>query len=52
MTTRTLVVTGGHGILGKAVVEAALAKGLNVALIDHAKVRRRPRARWRSAGST
>ena len=36
MTTRTLVVTGGHGILGKAVVEAALANGLNVALIDHA----------------
>ena len=36
MTTRTLVVTGGHGILGKAVVEAALARGLNVALIDHA----------------
>ncbi|MFC5345913.1 SDR family NAD(P)-dependent oxidoreductase [Brevundimonas staleyi] len=37
MTHRTLVVTGGHGILGKAVVEAALARGLNVALIDHAK---------------
>ena len=36
MTTRTLVVTGGHGILGRAVVEAALAQGLNVALIDHA----------------
>ena len=36
MTNRTLVVTGGHGILGKAVVEAALANGLNVALIDHA----------------
>ena len=36
MTPRTLVVTGGHGILGKAVVEAALARGLNVALIDHA----------------
>ncbi|WP_425987692.1 SDR family NAD(P)-dependent oxidoreductase [Brevundimonas sp. TWP2-3-2] len=36
MTTRTLVVTGGHGILGKAVVEAALAQGLNVALLDHA----------------
>ncbi|WP_428150146.1 SDR family NAD(P)-dependent oxidoreductase [Brevundimonas sp.] len=36
MTTRTLVVTGGHGVLGKAVVEAALARGLNVALIDHA----------------
>lgn len=36
MTNRTLVVTGGHGILGKAVVEAALTQGLNVALIDHA----------------
>ena len=36
MTTRTLVVTGGHGILGKAVVAAALANGLNVVLIDHA----------------
>ena len=36
MTNRTLVVTGGHGILGKAVVEAALARGLNAALIDHA----------------
>ena len=36
MTNRTLVVTGGHGILGRAVVGAALARGLNVALIDHA----------------
>lgn len=36
MTKRTLVVTGGHGILGRAVVGAALARGLNVALIDHA----------------
>ena len=36
MTNRTLVVTGAHGILGKAAVEAALARGLNVALIDHA----------------
>lgn len=36
MTHRTLIVTGGHGSLGKAVVEAALARGLNVALIDHA----------------
>lgn len=35
MTQRTLVVTGGHGSLGSAVVEAALAKGLNVAVIDH-----------------
>ncbi len=36
MTNRTLVVTGGHGILGQAVVAAALAQGLNVAIIDHA----------------
>lgn len=36
MTTRTLVVTGGHGVLGQAVVAAALAQGLNVAIIDHA----------------
>lgn len=35
MTQRTLVVTGGHGSLGSAVVEAALARGLNVAVIDH-----------------
>lgn len=34
--TRTLVVTGGHGALGRAVVEAARADGLNVAVIDHA----------------
>lgn len=35
MTPRTLVVTGGHGSLGTAVVEAALKQGLNVAVIDH-----------------
>ncbi|MGV3577738.1 SDR family NAD(P)-dependent oxidoreductase [Brevundimonas sp.] len=35
MTQRTLVVTGGHGSLGAAVVEAALARGLNIAVIDH-----------------
>lgn len=35
MTTRTLVVTGGHGALGRAVVQAALSRGLNVVLIDH-----------------
>ncbi|MES2860355.1 MAG: SDR family NAD(P)-dependent oxidoreductase [Pseudomonadota bacterium] len=34
---RTFVVTGGHGVLGQAVVAAALAQGHNVALIDHAK---------------
>lgn len=36
MSARTLVVTGGHGVLGKAVVAAAVADGLNVAVIDHA----------------
>lgn len=35
--TRTLVITGGHGVLGRAVLEAAMADGLNVAVIDHAK---------------
>lgn len=35
--TRTLVITGGHGILGRAVLEAAVAEGLNVAVIDHAR---------------
>ena len=34
--TRTIAVTGGHGVLGRAVVEAALADGLNVAVIDYA----------------
>lgn len=34
--TRTLVVTGGYGVLGRAVREAALADGLDVAVIDHA----------------
>ena len=34
--TRTIAVTGGHGVLGRAVVEAALADALNVAVIDHA----------------
>jgi NAD(P)-dependent dehydrogenase (short-subunit alcohol dehydrogenase family) len=33
---RTLVVTGGHGILGRAVVAAAVSHGHDVALIDHA----------------
>ena len=37
MSNRTIVVTGGHGVLGKAAVEAALSRGLNVALIDHAR---------------
>lgn len=35
--TRTLVITGGHGVLGRAVLEAALSAGLNVAIIDHAR---------------
>jgi len=35
--TRTLVITGGHGILGRAALEAARAEDLNVAVIDHAK---------------
>lgn len=36
MSDRVIVVTGGHGVLGRAVVEAALADGLKVAVIDHA----------------
>ena len=35
--TRTLVITGGHGILGRAVLEAARADGLNLAVVDHAR---------------
>ena len=34
--TRTLVITGGHGILGRATLEAARDDGLNVAVIDYA----------------
>lgn len=37
MTDRVILVTGGHGVLGSAVVEAALAGGLKVAIIDHAR---------------
>lgn len=40
--TRTLVITGGHGVLGRAVLEAAVADGLNVAVIDHAQGRTAP----------
>lgn len=36
MSERVVAITGGHGVLGKAVVEAALAQGLRVAVIDHA----------------
>jgi len=50
MTKRTVVVTGGHGVLGRAVVEAALAKGLNVALIDHAEGETPPEGTFEIAG--
>ncbi len=36
MSDRVIAVTGGHGVLGHAVVEAALADGFRVAVIDHA----------------
>lgn len=36
MSDRVIVITGGHGVLGRAVLEAALADGLKVAVIDHA----------------
>ncbi len=36
MSDRVIAITGGHGVLGRAVVEAALADGLGVAVIDHA----------------
>jgi NAD(P)-dependent dehydrogenase (short-subunit alcohol dehydrogenase family) len=36
MAERVIAVTGGHGVLGCAVVEAAVADGLKVAVIDHA----------------
>ncbi len=36
MTERVIAVTGGHGVLGKAVVEAALSQGCRIAVIDHA----------------
>lgn len=36
MTEQVIAVTGGHGVLGRAVVEAALAQGCKVAVIDHA----------------
>ena len=35
--TRTLVITGGHGVLGRAVLEAALSDGLEVAIIDRTR---------------
>ena len=36
MSDRVIVITGGHGVLGRAVLEAALADGVKVAVIDHA----------------
>lgn len=36
MSDRVIAITGGHGVLGRAVVEAALTEGLKVAVIDHA----------------
>ena len=36
MAERVIAVTGGHGVLGCAVVGAAVADGLKVAVIDHA----------------
>ncbi|MDQ7812481.1 SDR family NAD(P)-dependent oxidoreductase, partial [Brevundimonas sp.] len=42
MSDRVIAVTGGHGVLGRAVVEAAVADGLRVAVIDHATGRETP----------
>jgi NAD(P)-dependent dehydrogenase (short-subunit alcohol dehydrogenase family) len=50
MTKRTVVVTGGHGVLGRAVVEAAVSQGLNVALIDHAQGETPPEGAFEVAG--
>ncbi len=36
MPDRVIAITGGHGVLGRAVAEAALAEGWAVAVIDHA----------------
>jgi NAD(P)-dependent dehydrogenase (short-subunit alcohol dehydrogenase family) len=36
VSERVIAITGGHGVLGRAVVEAALADGFSVAVIDHA----------------
>lgn len=38
MSDRVLVITGAQGQLGRAVITAALARGLRVAAIDHAPV--------------
>lgn len=42
MSERVIAITGGQGVLGRAVVEAALADGLQVAVIDHAGGRSAP----------
>jgi NAD(P)-dependent dehydrogenase (short-subunit alcohol dehydrogenase family) len=42
MTDRVIAITGGQGVLGRAVVEAALADGLKVAIIDHAPAQSAP----------
>jgi NAD(P)-dependent dehydrogenase (short-subunit alcohol dehydrogenase family) len=42
MSERVIAITGGQGVLGRAVVEAALADGLKVAVIDHAAGRSAP----------
>ena len=44
MTDRVIAITGGQGVLGRAVVEAALADGLKVAIIDHAPGQSAPAA--------
>ncbi len=36
-TSKTIVITGGFGALGRAVAEAAIAQGWRVALVDFAK---------------
>ena len=36
MSQRTMAITGGHGVLGRAVLEAALNAGWQVAVVDHA----------------
>ncbi|WP_453978346.1 SDR family NAD(P)-dependent oxidoreductase [Brevundimonas sp. Marseille-Q4549] len=37
MSERVVAITGGHGVLGKAVLDAAMQAGLKVAVIDHAQ---------------
>lgn len=37
MSDRVIAITGGHGVLGRAVLKAALADGLGVAVIDHVR---------------